>query len=232
MKMSEDFQTGSTPPADSQEGINTPGLNDNLNEGSEEKTPPSKSIPPDKEEEETEKSPDEKGPEAQENDLIGKPETYSTEDITLPEGMELNQDVLKGFEEFAGKVNLSQKGYGEAVNMGIKLVEDTKNRMLEAFKAAEEQKKIGYQREAFKDKEIGGEKLTQSVSEASTAYRKFATPDVQEVLSQTGLEYHPAIIKMFRRISVEMNDDTFAGQGSEKGEKIPLEQKMFPDMFK
>lgn len=164
------------------------------------------------------------------NELVGKPETYSTEEIKLPEGMELNQEVMKEFNEFADKTNLSQKGYNQAVEYGIKLVEQTKNNMLEAFKQAEEQKIMDYRRASFADKEIGGSNYSKALSEASPAYNKFVTPECQQLFKETGLEYHPAVIKLFRNISSEMSDDTFRS-GAKATPEQSREQRMFPDMY-
>ena len=164
------------------------------------------------------------------NELVGKPETYSTEEVKLPEGMELNQEVMKEFNEFADKTNLSQKGYNQAIEYGIKLVEQTKSNMLEAFKQAEEQKIMDYRRASFADKEIGGDNYSKALSEASPAYNKFVSAECQQLFRETGLEYHPAVIKLFRNISAEMSDDTFRS-GAKATQEQSREQRMFPDMY-
>ena len=166
------------------------------------------------------------------NDFVGKPENYTTNDIKLPEGMTLNQDVLKEFNEFADKTNLSQKGYNEAVNYGIKLVEKTKNDMLELFQKAEEQKITGYQRACFNDPEIGGENYQKALSEAVPAYKQFANEETQKLFAETGLQYHPAIIKMFRNISAQMVDDSFHTGAKTNKDETSREERMFPEMFK
>ena len=166
----------------------------------------------------------------EENELIGKPENYTTDEIKMPEGMQFNQSVMDEFTEFANKTNLSQKGYNQAIEYGIKLVEETKNNMLEAFKQAEEQKIMNYRRASFNDKEIGGDNYTKALSEASPAYNKFVNAECQELFRETGLEYHPAVIKLFRTISSEMTDDTFRTGPKTVIEKS-REERMFPDMY-
>ena len=57
----------------------------------------------------------------EENELVGKPDNYTTDEIKLPEGMELDEEVMKEFTDFADKTNLSQKGYNKAIEYGIQL---------------------------------------------------------------------------------------------------------------
>ncbi len=166
----------------------------------------------------------------EENELVGKPDNYTTDEIKLPEGMELDEEVMKEFTDFADKTNLSQKGYNKAIEYGIKLVEQTKSNMLEAFKQSEEQKVMNYKRASFNDKEIGGANYDKALSEASPAYNKFVNSECQQLFKETGLEFHPAIIKLFRNISSEMADDTFRS-GPKISTDKSREERMFPDMY-
>lgn len=168
----------------------------------------------------------------QENEFVGKPEAYATDKIELPEGMTLNESVMNEFNEFANKTNLSQKGYEQAIQYGVKLVEQTKSNMLDAFKKAEQEKVMNYQRASFNDKEIGGNNYNKALSEASPAYNKFVNSECQQLFKETGLEYHPAIIKLFRNISSEMVDDTLRTGHKTTTQQIPIEERMFPDMYK
>ena len=43
------------------------------------------------------------------NELFGKPEAYDYKEVKLPEGMQLNEEMTKNFNEYADKLNLSQK---------------------------------------------------------------------------------------------------------------------------
>lgn len=169
----------------------------------------------------------------EENDLIGKPEAYTTDDIELPEGVELDQDLMKSFTEKAEKLNLSQKGYNEFIKYGIDILQKSQSQMQEAFKQQEVAKINGYKRAALADKEIGGSvaNIDKACKEAILAYDRFASDELKQVLGDTGLEYHPAVIKLFRDISSQMQDDTFKGNSDNKAElKGDVAARMYPNM--
>ena len=63
------------------------------------------------------------------------------------------------------------------------------------------------------------------------AYKQFASEETQKLFAETGLQYHPAIIKMFRNISAQMVDDSFH-TGAKTGNELSREERMFPEMFK
>lgn len=171
---------------------------------------------------------------SEENDLIGKPEgAYSTDDIELPEGVELDQDMMKSFTEKAEKLNLSQKGYNEFIKYGIDILQKSQSQMQEAFKQQEIARVNGYKHAALADKEIGGsiENIDKACKDAVLAYNKFASDELKQVLGDTGLEYHPAVIKLFKNISAQMQDDSFKGNNDNKEElKADIAARMYPNM--
>ena len=57
------------------------------------------------------------------------------------------------------------------------------------------------------DPDIGGARWAETLSGARAAYRKFASKDAQKLLQATGLDCHPAIIRMFRDINSQISDD-------------------------
>lgn len=57
------------------------------------------------------------------------------------------------------------------------------------------------------DKEIGGDKLTASLSKAQQALETFGTPELKEYLNETGLGNHPELVKAFVKIGKAMSED-------------------------
>lgn len=172
------------------------------------------------------------------NEFIGMPENgYTSDNIKLPENMKMNEEVLGEFNEFAKKVNMSQKAYEESVNYGVKLVQDTQNKMIEAFKQQNEQRISGYQRESFNDKEIGGDKYDESLSTAIIGYKyyvKNVDAELDKYMQESGLQYNKSFIKLFKYIGSQMQDDkmgtdkTYLGEKKNSAEDIAA--RMFPTM--
>lgn len=134
-----------------------------------------------------------------ENDVYGKPETYDFSNVDIGENMELEPESTKEFMELAGRCNLNQKTADEFIKLGAGLVNKTisqiKEQQIESYKIA-----------LNTDKEIGGAKLNAALDEAELAYSQFATPELIKVFNETGLKYHPEVIKTFRNIGAMMKE--------------------------
>ena len=176
----------------------------------------------------------------EDNELVGTPENgFTTESIQLPEGMALNEEVLGEFDDFAKKMNMSQKAYEQSINYGVKLVEQTRDKILAAQAQLQEQRIIGYQREAFNDIEIGGDKYNEALESALVGYRyyvKNVDPDLDKYMSESGLQYNKSFIKLFKYIGGQMQDDKLKGGNNNGGNKQnkaeDMADRMFPSMNK
>lgn len=169
------------------------------------------------------------------NEFVGLPQDgYTNDNIQLPDGMTLDENMLGEFTDFAKKVNMSQKAYDKSVTYGVKLVEQAQQNFIAAIQKQQEQQVLAYQKAAFADKEIGGENYEPSLTTAKLAYRQFVTPELDAVLKQTGLEYHKDLIKMFKSVGEMMQNDTLKGgknPPNQKGNKAEeISDRMFPSM--
>jgi hypothetical protein len=66
------------------------------------------------------------------------------------------------------------------------------------------------------DKELGGEKLEESIHVANQGLDKVATEGFKQLLQQTGLGDHPDVIRVFHKIGKMLGDDDYVG-GSPPG---------------
>lgn len=64
------------------------------------------------------------------------------------------------------------------------------------------------------DPEIGGTKLLETTAKAASALARFGTPELAEMLEQSGLGDHPHVIRMLSKIGREISEDRFVGSGS------------------
>lgn len=182
----------------------------------------------DKKEEEGEDDKDDKKTE----DLFGKPESYDYKDVTLPEGMQLDEKMTGKFSEYATKLNLSQKGANDLMTMAVELTEQTKQQTLEAMGKLTEAKIESYKQLLRTDKEIGGAKLNDTLKTATLAYDAFADQETQELLAEAGLTVHPKIIKMFQAIGSQMQQDKVHVSKNPAGDNKSREDILYPSMEK
>ncbi|MDW4578479.1 peptidase [Atlantibacter hermannii] len=142
---------------------------------------------------EGEKPKDEKKPE-------GAPETY---EFKAAEGVELDTEALKDFEPVARELNLTNEQAQKLVDAYPKILAGVQQRQVEAWQKQTQD----WAADVKADKEIGGDKLTASLSKAQQALETFGTPELKEYLNETGLGNHPELVKAFVKIGKAMSED-------------------------
>lgn len=142
---------------------------------------------------ESEKPKEEKKPE-------GAPETY---EFKAAEGVELDTEALKDFEPVARELNLTNEQAQKLVDAYPKILAGVQQRQVEAWQKQTQD----WAADVKADKEIGGDKLTASLSKAQQALETFGTPELKEYLNETGLGNHPELVKAFVKIGKAMSED-------------------------
>lgn len=132
---------------------------------------------------------------------LGAPEgDYSTEGIELPEGVSFDEGTLQELGAVCREHGLSQKVFSSLVSKMTPVLEQRQAERLEGLRRQ-------FLEEGRADPEMGGARWKETMSGARAAYRKFASKDAQKLLQATGLDCHPAIIRMFRDINSQISDD-------------------------
>jgi hypothetical protein len=142
----------------------------------------------------------------------GAPEKY--EAFKVPEGITLKADVLDKFQAVAKELNLSQDAAQKLVDFQTSAVKTAQEQNLADFKDLQKQwgdetrKELG----ANADKEL---------SFAALARDKFAPKgsELNEVLNDSGLANHKAIVKLFITLGKAIGEDGFKeGKDTGKGD--------------
>lgn len=166
-----------------------------------------------------------------EDELFGKPEAYDYKDIKLPENMQLDEAMTGKFNEYASKLNLSQKGANDLMTMAVELTEQTQKQTVEAMGKLTEAKIEGYKQLLNSDSEVGGAKLKESVATANLAYDGFfQDEELRTLLAEGGLNVHPKFIKALKAIGSQMKQDTIHSSGNPAADKKSREDVLYPSM--
>ena len=161
---------------------------------------------------------------------FGKPEFYDYTSIELPENYCYDEELLNEFNELAGKYNLSQKGANELMSMAVKLTKLMGDNYSQAAAEQQRQQIEEYKHNLINDRQIGGCNFERTMKTANLAYTQFADSDVQKLLSNTGLNCHPKIVKMFYDIGKRMQNDSIYGVSIAATPKESREDILFPTM--
>lgn len=155
-----------------------------------------------------------------------KPIEYT--DFTLPEGVEVDQTTLGEAKTLLAGMKLPQeqaqklvdfyagklKASGEAqANNWVKLNE----KWVSDFKA---------------DKEIGGDRVQETVAAAVRAMDRFGTPGLREALIMTGAGNHPEVIRFVARVGKATAEDRFHVAGGASAGTSSAAEVLYPDQTK
>ncbi len=137
------------------------------------------------------------------------PEAY--EDFSLPEGMEMDADVLGEFKNLAKELNIPQAKAQQLIDFQTQLA----TKQAEQYQAAVTKQAQDWAASIKSDPEVGGENYDKSVASAIKVIQSFGDPALTELLNTSGLGNHPALFKFCHRISAAISEDKFVLPGSQ-----------------
>lgn len=143
------------------------------------------------------------------------------------EGMGLDATLLDELTALTKAKGLPQEAVQELINFDARrtaaIREAAQQQVLEMAKAWEQQTRS--------DAEIGGDKLTATLADAAKARDMFAPEGFKELMDQTGLGNHPAMIKLLARIGKAVSEDKVL-TGKEPQDRVSVASKLYPSMSK
>jgi hypothetical protein len=138
----------------------------------------------------------------------GAPEAY---EFKPPEGQQFDPEVMNSFSEIAKELNLPQ-------DAAQKMVDKVAPKILERQMQALETVRNEWAESARTDKEFGGEKLNDNLVTAKKALDAFGSPELRQLLNESGLGNHPEMIRLMYRAGKAISEDRFVG-GTRGGQK-------------
>lgn len=139
----------------------------------------------------------------------GAPEAYAN--FKLPEGMELDAEVLGEFTAFAKELNLPQDKAQKIVDFQAKLAA----KQADEYQAVALKQGQDWANQVKNDPELGGANYEKSVASAVKVIQSFGDDGLRDLLNNTGLGNHPALFKFCHRVSQAMSEDKFVMPGSQ-----------------
>lgn len=131
--------------------------------------------------------------------VLGAPEKYE-----LTVGENIAPEVQSAFEDVARDLNLSQDAAQKVLDkMGPVLAQNQMDRI--------EKMQNDWAEQSRADKEFGGERLNENLSFAKKALDAFASPQLRDILNETGLGNHPEMIRMMFKAGKAISEDGHVG---------------------
>lgn len=151
------------------------------------------------------------------------PEEYA--DFTLPEGVQVDNDLMDKFKDLAKEMNLTQENAQKFVDMQTATLKSSND--TQATKAKETVAK--WRTELENDSEFGGSNFDANEKIVHHAVRTYGGDDIdviERTLNQTGLGNFPPFVKMLWRIGQGIQEDNFESGGTPIKE-VPTHVKLY-----
>lgn len=128
------------------------------------------------------------------------PEKY---EFKFDDGVTLDADVMKEFENNARELDLDQAAAQKIANLGAKMSAKLQSDLKSKVETAHKE----WAAAAKADPEFGGEKLEANLGIAQKAIAQFASEPLKALLRDTGLGNNPEVIRLFWKVGQAISED-------------------------
>ena len=142
----------------------------------------------------------------------GAPETYET--FKLPEGTTVNEELMGEFNALAKEMNLPQESAQKIIDMVPKQFEAFAAKQAEDWKGTRE----AWVKDIKEDKELGGEKLNETLERANRTLRNFGSDGLKDFLADSGFGDSSDLVRMLVKLDVALGED-YVVDGKPSSEK-------------
>lgn len=152
--------------------------------------------------------------------------------ITLPQGVQMDETVLKDVSTVLAKAGLDNEKASELVAWQLQREAAAEDAAAKSWTEQGER----WLEDLAVDKDFGGDKLDQNLADAKKGIRHFGGEALSAELARMGLGNHPELIRTFARIGAAMAEDSSLGGGGgppagpEADKQAGLRQR-YPSMF-
>lgn len=173
------------------------------------------------EEEETvsEQTEDAKGDDVKE----GAPDSY--EDFTVPEGMEVDADLMKEFVPIAKENNLTQEQAQKLVDVYNKQQEKSVEAAAQGWQDIQSE----WRKSSENDSEFGGSNFQENIGKAKEFLKEFGTDELYEALEVTGVGNHPEFIRAFARAGKALSEARVVTGKTVAPQQKTIAETLFPN---
>jgi hypothetical protein len=134
--------------------------------------------------------------------------------FTAPEGQNYDEHVLGAYAEAVADLKLP-------TDAAQQLLERITPVMAQRAQEQRQQEAAQWEQEVRADKDIGGDKLPETLAVARKFLDSLGSPDLVQLLDRTGLGNNVHVIKAFFRAGKAISEDKFVGSGNSAGKGQP-----------
>lgn len=157
----------------------------------------------------------------QESDAAQKPSTPEVvnekTEFTIPDGMKIDEKRMSSFKTVAKELGLTKEQAQKLVDMDAESIKNADKAFLDM--------KASWKSETMK---MLGENAEQKIGEAAAAFKRFGDDEFVKLMQDTGLENHPAVVRVFRAIGSKIAvDKTVSATSSGVKSSMTLSEALY-----
>lgn len=156
------------------------------------------------------------------------PETYKFE--SLPDGYTLDEAAATEWSATFKELGLSQEAVDKLVAADAKRQQGMTDTYQQQIAEAHKQQVGEWIAQVKADPDIGGAKFAENVGIAQQALKAYGSPELSQLLKETGLGSHPAILKAFHKAGLELGEGRLHRTTTEVPGDKPIANRMYPNL--
>jgi|DEB0MinimDraft_10_1074344.scaffolds.fasta_scaffold54939_2 hypothetical protein len=155
-----------------------------------------------------------------EDEAAKAPDDY---EFSMPEGVTIDDATLGDLKTLSKDLGLSQEQAQKIADLGVQQSQRWAEQQVEYAKQVREE----WAEQVKVDKEIGGMSMDETLSTARQALKAYGTPELVNLLNETGLGNHPEMIRAFSRIGKTIGDDSVVPGGRNSNEPLDPAKRLY-----
>ncbi len=161
----------------------------------------------------------EKDGEGDESDDVTKDneEPAQKYEFKLPEGFSLDSELVDSAVPILEKYKVAPEDAQTLSDLLCKKVQQEHDAYLESCKGLV----ADWKKNLLADSDIGGAKVKENLAVGLKALNRFGSPELVSILKDTGMEYHPEVVRFFVKVGRAISEDGISSRSDGVRETDP-----------
>lgn len=139
-----------------------------------------------------------------------------------PEGRQFHSETIKGYEAIVRDLKVAPDVAQSLLDRVVPLLEGRQSQQVKELRD-------GWRKGLESDPEIGGSRLEETRQLAAKTIESLGTPELRELIEQTGIGEHKAFAALLRRVGEALSEDRFVAGRKAAGDG-PLQPRTRPQV--
>lgn len=144
-------------------------------------------------------------------------------DLSAGEGYELDAEVFDQFKAALTEVGAPKEVAQKFLDMQTALLA----KQADAYQAALVEQSQQWEQQVKADKELGGDNFEKTQAVAIKAIESFGSPELRQLLNDSGLGNHPELVKFCHRVGQKLTEDAVVLPGTQTGATKSIAERLW-----